>query len=48
MTNIIKVILVILLAPIAAVVGMVCLLAHAIGEFINDIYDDDIYWGGKE
>ena len=24
------------------------MLARALGEFIKDIYDDDMYWGGKE
>lgn len=48
MTNVIKVILAVLLTPLAAAIGIIAFLAHAIGEFINDIYDDDMYWGGKE
>lgn len=48
MMDTIKIVLVILLAPFAAAIGIVLLLAHAIGEFINDIYGDDFYWGGKE
>lgn len=48
MTDVIKVILAIILFPFAVFVAIVFLVAHAIGQYINDIYDDDIYWGGKD
>lgn len=48
MMDIIKIILVVLFAAFAAVISIFLLLAFATGEFINDIYDDDSYWGGKE
>lgn len=34
-------ILLVLILPFA-------MLARALGEFVKDIYDDDMYYGGKE
>lgn len=48
MMDVLKVILAILLLPLVALFLVVLLVAHAIASYINDVYGDDIYWGGKE
>ena len=38
-----------IIAGLAAAGGAAALaLIHEVGEYIKDIYDDDMYWGGKE
>ena len=46
--NIIRAILCILLFPLILLAAFGFLVAFSIASFIEDIYDDDMYWGGKE
>lgn len=44
-------ILCICMIPVGAVLAVLFVLsiiARAIGEFINEIYDNDMYWDGKD
>lgn len=45
---VIRILLRILLFPLAAMAAICFFVANAIANFINDIYDDDMYWGGKD
>ena len=46
--NVLKVILAILLFPLILLCSLALLFAFAVAQYIDDIYDDDMYWGGKE
>lgn len=48
MRTALKLALLIALFPLGVLMAAVLLLIHKVGRFIEDIYDDDMYWGGKE
>ena len=46
--RVLQIILVIVLLPAIVLCTGIALLAYEVGRFINDIYGDDFYYGGKE
>lgn len=46
--RVLQIILVIVLLPVIVLCAGIALLAYEVGRFINDIYGDDFYYGGKE
>lgn len=46
--NFLKTILLILLFPFFLAAAFGVMIIDAIARFIEDVYDDDMYWGGKD
>lgn len=46
--DVLKAILLVLLLPLVGIIVLFLAVAHEVSEFINDIYDDDMYWDGKD
>ena len=46
--RVLQIFLVIVLSPVIVLCAGIVLLAYEVGRFINDIYGDDFYSGGKE
>lgn len=46
--RVLQIFLVIVLSPVIVLCAGIALLAYEVGRFINDIYGDDFYYGGKE